>query len=182
MTRECQASGCSTAASNCNRSNCCFLISVCDTVLSVLLASRLSALPCLSLLVVLFASSLRSLVSLLCCFICLPFSLPCHCGLSTLCSTVSCLSLRLISLFVLLFLLLVSSFLSPYSHCSRSNSVTVVGLLHTTWASLALTQAQTSSPTHSKIRCTPHYRGSLRLVPITNLFATSQKLPYLFII
>ena len=60
--------------------------------------SRSLCLISLSSLAFLFASLLQSLVSLVCCFICLPFSSPRHCGLSTLCSAVSCLSLCLVSL------------------------------------------------------------------------------------
>ena len=80
--------------------------------LSSLCSAAFSA--CLSL-------HLVTVVSLVCCFICLPFSSPRrHCSLSTLCSAVSCLSLHLVSLSVLPFISLVSSFPSPCSCRSRS--------------------------------------------------------------
>ena len=65
---------------------------------------------------------------------------------------------------VLLFLSLVSSFPSPCSHRSRSNSVTVAGLLHEP-CSHSLRLGHHHCPSIVKIRCTPHYMGLAQARP-----------------
>ena len=150
----------------------------CLSLLVILFASSVSQLSALLvfLFAFLFASSLRSLVSLVCCFICLPFSSPRHC-IRSLDSLLCCFlpfSLpcqSLISLFCCFFCL---------SQVSLRLAAVALGLtplllldcntLHEPCSHMLRLRRRhcrrrRRRPAIVKIRCTPHYMGLAQACP-----------------